>query len=305
MTEETDLLQMAFDLLPFDLYVVDMETLDIIFVNRHLRDALGQLEDRPCWETLYRLEAPCSHCRVPALLRRYASTPLHTETYEFYNEARETWFHLTERAMRWPDGRLVKYSFAVDISQLKSAQNSLVEAHARLALHAREIREISITDHLTGAFTRRHLDAVLATEISRAARSGHDLAVVLCDIDRFKSVNDRFGHAAGDRLLVEFVKLLKGSIRKMDILGRWGGEEFLVVLPDIDLAGAVAAAEKLRGAVAAGEFDGIGRCSASFGVAVLRPGETAEHLVERADRGLYAAKAGGRNRVDAGPTDLS
>lgn len=299
MKDGTALLKNAFDLIPFDIYVVDAETLDVVFINQHLRDTLGVTDGQPCWQAIYGQDGPCIHCRVPALMQQCDQAPTSEEAFEHYHEGRETWFHLTEKCMRWPDGRMVKYSFAVDISQLKVAQNSLAEAHAQLALHARKVEEISITDHLTGAFTRRHLDEVLATEISRASRSGHGFGVLLCDLDRFKNVNDQYGHRAGDKLLVQTVALLKKMIRKIDVPGRWGGEEFLVVVPEIsDLDHGLAAAEKLRAAIEAEDFGPVGPRTASFGVAIYHPGDTAEQLVERADQALYRAKAGGRNRVE-------
>ncbi len=299
MRDASDPLKTAFDLIPFDIYVVDAESLDVVFVNQHLREALGDTAGQACWQAIYGQDGPCLHCRIPDLMKRHRDMPNPEEAFEHYHEGRETWLHLTEKYMRWPDGRMVKYSFAVDISQLKVAQNSLAEAHAQLALHAREVKEISITDHLTGAFTRRHLDEVLATEISRAGRSGHCFAVLLCDLDRFKSVNDQFGHRAGDKVLVQTVALLRKMIRKIDVPGRWGGEEFMVVLPEIgDLGHGLAAAEKLRAAFEAEDFGAVGPRTASFGVAVYSPGETAEQLVERADQALYRAKAAGRNRVE-------
>jgi diguanylate cyclase (GGDEF)-like protein len=299
--DSSDLLKTAFDLIPFDIYVVDVETLDIVYINQHMREALGQPDQgHPCWQTVYHQEGPCLHCKIPSLRERLAATPTHAEIFEHYHEGRETWFHLTEKCMRWPDGRMVKYSFAVNISQLKVAQNSLAEAHAQLSLHAREVKAISITDHLTGVYTRRHLDEVLATEISRASRSGHSFGVMLCDLDRFKSVNDQFGHRTGDKLLIQTVALIRKIIRKIDVPGRWGGEEFLVVLPELgDLAGARAAAEKLRAAIEAENFGEVGPRTASFGVAIHQAGETAEQLVDRADQALYRAKAGGRNRVES------
>jgi len=295
----TALLKTALDLIPFDIYVVDVESLEVVYINQHLREALGETAGQPCWQAIYGQDGPCLHCRVAMLMKRDQEVPTPEEAFEHYHEGRETWFHLTEKCMRWPDGRMVKYSFSVDISQLKVAQNSLAEAHAQLALHARAVKEISITDHLTGAFTRRHLDEVLATEISRASRSGHSFGVLLCDLDRFKSVNDQYGHRAGDRLLIQTVALLKKMIRKIDVPGRWGGEEFMVVVPEIsDLQHGLAAAEKLRAAIEAENFGEVGRRTASFGVAIYQAGETAEQLVERADQALYRAKAGGRNRVE-------
>jgi diguanylate cyclase (GGDEF)-like protein len=120
--------------------------------------------------------------------------------------------------------------------------------------------------------------------------------VILLDIDRFKEINDKYGHAKGDRVLKATADLLRKTIRNADSAGRWGGEEFLVVCPETDLAGAGALAEKLRMAFADTQFpEGIHR-TASFGVAVFQ-GEGVEELVGRADDALYAAKEAGRNRV--------
>ena len=299
MRDDTAPLKTAFDLIPFDIYVVDAESLEVVFVNQHLREALGDITGQACWQAIYGQDGPCLHCRIPELKKRHGEDPNPEAAFEHYHDGRETWLHLTEKYMRWPDGRMVKYSFAVDISPLKVTQNSLAEAHAQLALHARAVKEISITDHLTGAFTRRHLDEVLATEVHRAGRSGHGFAVLLCDLDRFKSVNDQFGHRAGDKVLIQTVALLKRMIRKIDVPGRWGGEEFMVVLPEIrDLNHAIGTAEKLRAALESEDFGEVGPRTVSFGVAVYQPGETAEQLVERADQALYRAKAGGRNRVE-------
>jgi len=296
--DQSALLKSAFDLIPFDIYVVDAATLDIVFVNQQLRDAIGPAERRPCWDTVYGQSAQCGHCRIPALVARGHETPAPTEIHEYHHEARGLWFQLTEKLMRWPDGRLVKYCIGADISSLKDVQNSLAEAHAQLARHAKEIEEISITDHLTGAYTRRRLDEALAAEISRASRSGHGFAVVMCDLDKFKAVNDQFGHRAGDKVLIETVAAMKGLIRRIDVLGRWGGEEFLVILPSVDLRGGQAVAEKLRAAIENHGFGEVGKRTASFGVAVHKPDETAEQLVERADQALYRAKEHGRNRVE-------
>lgn len=286
MRDEDAPLKTAFDLLPFDVYVVDAKTNELVFVNRHLRDTIGGAEDDRLFEA------------IGPLLQAGSRNDPAGEAFDFYDEARETWLYVTEKVMRWSDGRMVKASFALDINPLKCAQNSLVEAHAELAIHNRQIKTISITDHLTGAFTRRHLDEVLETEISRAARSGHGFAVALCDLDKFKSVNDTFGHGAGDRLLIEMVQLVRAQIRKIDVLGRWGGEEFILVFPEIDLQGARAAAEKIRAAIAAFDFGQVGPRTASFGLAEYRTGETVRQLIDRADKALYRAKSGGRNRVE-------
>ena len=152
-------------------------------------------------------------------------------------------------------------------------------------------------DALTGLANRRALEEILAAEISRAQRFKHELAVVLLDLDRFKEINDSSGHAAGDVMLRAVSRLLISLARQGDTVVRWGGEEFVVVLPETDLAGAQRFAERLRRTIeahAVGEM----KTSASCGVATMLPEDTVEELLGAADRALYQAKANGRNRTE-------
>jgi diguanylate cyclase (GGDEF)-like protein/PAS domain S-box-containing protein len=163
-----------------------------------------------------------------------------------------------------------------------------------------ELKALATVDPLTGAFNRRQGDALLAAEFARRSRDGRDFAVLLLDIDHFKAVNDQFGHAVGDAVLCALVRESQKNLRTVDMLIRWGGEEFLFVLPNADRDAAIVAAERIRAALAATEIVGLGRATlhitVSIGVAVPvtdRPGD----LIHRADLALYAAKAAGRNRV--------
>jgi two-component system, cell cycle response regulator len=197
-----------------------------------------------------------------------------------------------------------------DPKQFDSAGSGLVGAltgHLALVLdNARleqRLRELSIRDGLTRQLNHRATYDRLAEEIERARRYGHPLSVILCDLDDFKRVNDTRGHLVGDAVLREGALALRRSLRGSDLLGRYGGEEFLAVLPEVDLDSARLAAERLRRALAEHPIQipgGEVKVTASFGVAELSeiPGRTtADHLVSLADRRLYEAKAGGRNRV--------
>jgi diguanylate cyclase (GGDEF)-like protein len=141
-------------------------------------------------------------------------------------------------------------------------------------------------------------EEILAAEISRAHRFTHQLAVVLLDLDRFKEINDSFGHAAGDVMLHAVSRLLTSLARQGDTVARWGGEEFVVVLPETDLAGAQRFAERLRRTIeahAVGEM----KTSASCGVATMLPEDSVEELLGAADQALYQAKSNGRNRTES------
>jgi diguanylate cyclase (GGDEF)-like protein len=177
---------------------------------------------------------------------------------------------------------------------------ALVLDNARLA---QRLHELSSHDGLTRQLNHRATYDRLTEELARAGRYQHPLSVILCDFDDFKRINDTYGHQAGDAVLREGAAALRGCLRASDLLGRYGGEEFLVVLPEVDLESGRLAAERLRRALAESPLPVPGgevRVTASFGVAEMSeiPGKpTADLLVSLADRRLYEAKAAGRNRV--------
>ncbi len=170
---------------------------------------------------------------------------------------------------------------------------------SRLTAANQALTELAVTDQLTGAHNRLKFNEVMTQEIHRAKRYDTPLSVIMFDIDHFKRVNDEHGHAAGDAMLRELTDRVRRSIRRVDWLFRYGGEEFVVAAPHTPLARAVPLAEKLRALVAATPFPGAIHGSISLGVAQARPGETVESLMGRVDAALYAAKNSGRNRVVA------
>lgn len=162
------------------------------------------------------------------------------------------------------------------------------------------LRRLSTTDGLTGLFNRRHLDETLATEMERALRYNSPLSIMMFDVDHFKRFNDEHGHDQGDRVLQALAQSLQEHVRKVDMPCRYGGEEFLAILPGTDQAGAIIVAERLRHSIEQMTVDGL-RVTISVGVATIpaldvrRP----ELLIEAADRALYRAKRAGRNQVIA------
>jgi two-component system, cell cycle response regulator len=173
--------------------------------------------------------------------------------------------------------------------------------HDELARRNAELEELARTDVLTGLANRRHADEVLRATIASARRHHRTLCAVLVDVDRFKTINDAHGHAAGDAVLREIAARLTDGLREEDVAARWGGEEFLLLLPDSPDASIVC--ERLRTAISGRPVNVHGllelKVSASFGWAPWTGDETGEALVGRADVALYAAKNGGRDRVVA------
>lgn len=160
-----------------------------------------------------------------------------------------------------------------------------------------EIISLSQTDKLTQLYNRSKLDDLLECEFRRSNRIGLPFAVILLDVDHFKKVNDQFGHQAGDAILIQMADIFRSCIRSTDSVGRWGGEEFLFVLPDTDEAGALRLAEKIRMRISETTFVNPEQVTASMGVSVYRGTGTLTAVIARADDAMYAAKKAGRNQV--------
>jgi two-component system cell cycle response regulator len=173
----------------------------------------------------------------------------------------------------------------------------------RLRSNLRDGLRLAMVDPLTGLFNRRYATRHLEAFAARARQSGRPFAALILDLDRFKAVNDRHGHDAGDEVLQEFARRLKDSVRSVDLVARLGGEEFLVAMPDVSAAVAAQVAERIRAAVETPDFrvrrgSARLRVTVSIGVALSHPGgEDALDPIRRADEALYASKNGGRNRV--------
>ncbi|NMF95885.2 GGDEF domain-containing protein [Aromatoleum toluolicum] len=163
---------------------------------------------------------------------------------------------------------------------------------------SKELRRLSTTDALTGLYNRRHMEYVLTTEHSRSARTKAPFAVLMFDIDHFKKFNDTYGHEQGDRVLQAVARTFRDSLRKYDTPCRYGGEEFIGILPQTNLDGGMAVAERLRCEVENLVVDGL-KVTISIGVSAYADTgtESVDQLIHAADQALYRSKAGGRNCV--------
>ena len=160
-----------------------------------------------------------------------------------------------------------------------------------------ELERLAITDPLTGAWNRRKGEEILSSDLKEAHRYGPALSVLIIDVDRFKTINDNLGHQVGDRVLIELNRRLADNLRSSDVLVRWGGDEFVIVMRHGVIEDALALAEKLRGLVADAPFDGVGAVTVSVGAAQLQKSDDQTAWLRRADQALYEAKSAGRNTV--------
>ena len=177
-----------------------------------------------------------------------------------------------------------------DITQRKRYEQEL-------DLTNQQLNTLASTDSLTGVWNRHQLHLMIQQLISTSSITGESVAMILCDIDHFKQVNDRYGHNVGDKVLVEFCQRAQRCLRGNDRFGRWGGEEFLILVPQTSASGAAVLAEKMREAIADEPFDQVGSVTASFGVAQRKPNESFSTWFQRLDSLLYNAKAAGRDLV--------
>lgn len=214
-----------------------------------------------------------------------------------------------------PSGEVTHFiAIKQDVTERRRNEEALATAHAKLGEYVveieslnRRLREQSIRDPLTGLHNRRFFEETATRDAARAARKHEPLALVMLDIDHFKAVNDGHGHTVGDLALRHIANLLRGSVRASDLICRFGGEEFVAVIPGASHEAATEAAEQWRRAIEASPIDlGNGaalRCTVSAGIAVFRPGsgEQLESVLRRADDALYEAKRLGRNRVVVDP----
>ncbi|MCY6369359.1 sensor domain-containing diguanylate cyclase [Clostridium ganghwense] len=161
-----------------------------------------------------------------------------------------------------------------------------------------ELKKLSETDNLTTIYNRMMLDKILLNQKKSYDLYKEKCSIIILDIDHFKRMNDTYGHNVGDKVLYEIANLLKSNIGKTDVVGRWGGEEFLIICKHTDLCKAILLAQYLRKKIEGYSFTGVGNLTASFGVSEFCDGITIEQVIDKADKALYEAKTGGRNRVN-------
>lgn len=220
-------------------------------------------------------------------------------------------YSLQGHVYRWQQGRLlVAAEYDVEGLEMLGAtvmrlnenlaetQRQLLRANRELKRNEAIIQELIHTDPLTGIGNRRRFDDALAIEVERSRRYNHPLCLLITDLDHFKDVNDHYGHTLGDEVLKRFAGLLREHCRQSDLVTRFGGEEFMVLLPDTPLENTVACVERIRCKLESQPLvEQVGRVTASFGVAMRAAEEDGASLMRRADQALYRSKNEGRNRI--------
>jgi diguanylate cyclase (GGDEF)-like protein/PAS domain S-box-containing protein len=291
----------------------------ITYVSPAIEYVRGLTPQEAMSQPLAQIHPPASAARSAAYFTAFAVAvaagrvpePFHGELEYYRADGSTVWCEVQCFPVVGPDGRVAELlGVSRDISerrryeeQLRAAKEDLEMANAGLERANRELARLALQDSLTGVCNRRHFDELALQAIARARRYQHDLAMLMIDVDHFKAINDSGGHLAGDQVLVALCARLQGRLRVTDTLARWGGEEFVVLVPEAGTAAAVELADALRTLVAAEPLAGF-PVTVSIGVAGLRAGESLDALLARADDAMYVAKEL-RNSVSLGNADLA
>ncbi len=298
MLNEVKVFETFFEIIPFGVTVVDINNFELIYLNEIAKTMFNAEPGQQCFSAIKRTTSPCLDCKRSVLVDDHDLPNNTRATYEIFNEIDDRWYQCHSKIISWPDGRTVMYNLFVDIMNLKETQNNLAEAHAMLAIKNKELEAIAATDRLTGLYNRLKLDSVFNSALRYCKRYNRPLVVIMLDIDKFKSINDTFGHQVGDTTLKELALILGKNLRQTDTVGRWGGEEFLIICPETDISQATFAAQKLRSAIAEHNFPTVKHITCSFGISQYQNADAEDDIIKRADEALYAAKRNGRNRVE-------
>ena len=260
--------------LPFPTVIIN-SSYEVILVNEEAEKAFGEDGTR-CYELTHGIDRPCwevfgeNYCPIKNL-------ECSNRSYAFHE-------HDTKNCHLLVGSRLDE-----DLYMEMYIDRYIGEI-------IRELKFLADFDSLTGIYNRRKIEDVLMFELERAKRYGKPLSILFIDIDNFKDINDTYGHRKGDQVLRRVASLIRQELRSTDYVGRFGGEEFLVILPETRPEEAVKVAERIRRVIERADFGGV-KVTVSVGVTGYAEGESCSEIIERVDRAMYKAKMNGKNRV--------
>jgi diguanylate cyclase (GGDEF)-like protein len=303
--KENKLFEALLDVIPFAAYAVDIETYEVVYANKLMGEKMFAPRESFCWKKIFGQEEVCSWCTIPQLKQRKAVYKSEKLVTSFFDEATDCWLQSYDELVKWPDGRTVKYSIAVDITEQKEIQANMIKTHTKLAMQSKKLKEANAKleymakkDYLTGVNNRGNFFNLL-----NETWDSIDLPIYIAmlDIDKFKNLNDTYGHKVGDAALKQFTKTIENNLDESDLFGRIGGEEFALVIYSNIEQDVVEKIEKIRKDVEAiiiNENDQTISFTVSIGLVKKEGNETIDITLDRADQELYKAKDGGRNRLN-------
>lgn len=307
MMQENKLFEALLDVIPFAAYAVDVNTYEVVYANKLMSENMYAPREEFCWKKIFGQEEVCSWCTVEELKKREAVYKSEKLVNHFFDEVTDSWLQIYDELVRWPDGRTVKYSITVDITEQKEIQAAMITTHTKLAMQSKKLKEandklefMAKKDFLT-AINNRGNFFVLGEELFEKEKpQEYFLYVAMFDLDKFKLLNDTYSHKVGDLALQAFTKTVEKHLDENDIFGRLGGEEFALVLESSCHDKTIEKIEKIRKDVEKILIEHNEKkihFTVSIGLVKKEENETLDMTLERADKELYDAKETGRNQL--------
>jgi diguanylate cyclase (GGDEF)-like protein len=308
MMQENRLFEALLDVIPFAAYAVDVETYEVVYANKMMSESLFAPREEFCWKKVFGQEEICAWCQVPSLKQRSKQYKNDKLISSFFDEATDKWFQAFDELISWPDGRTVKYTILVDISEQKEIQASMIKTHAKLAIQSKKLQQankklkyLSEKDYLTGIDNRRSYFKKGIELFEAPLEEPYELYVSMLDLDKFKNINDTFGHNIGDDVLKEFTKIIENQLDENDIFARLGGEEFSIILVSDNKDDVITKFETIKNRVKNIDLKVDGKpleISVSIGFDKRHEEDKSlDMILERVDGYLYDAKNEGRDRL--------
>ena len=305
--KENKLFEALLDVIPFAAYAVDIETYEVVYANKMMMESMYAPREKNCWKKVFGQEDICSWCTIPELKQRKAIYQSEKLVSTFFDEVTDQWLQSYDELVKWPDGRTVRYSIAVDITEQKEIQATMIKTHAKLAIKSKKLQEankklefMATKDFLTGINNRGHFFNLVNKIWDTELCENKYIFVAMLDLDKFKSINDTYGHKTGDDILKIFTKNIEKYLDEDDIFGRIGGEEFALVLPSNNETDSLNKLENIRKSteelIVSSNSKDI-TFTVSIGVVEKTDDVSIDVLLDDADKKLYEAKIAGRNKI--------
>ena len=301
----------------FAVSVIDLSNYEILYANQAMKNIMYDMTAKNCWEAIHGQDKPCMWCKAPMLVSELKPSLHHSQStidkgysiYENFNEVANKWYQLQEKVVKLKDSREVLISFALDISLQKEAQSKLIDTHVKLTKQTEALREAQTKlkeqanrDPLTNMYNRRYFADISKKIIAISKRTKEPLSVMMIDIDKFKNINDTYGHAVGDEVIKLLSNRLESLIRESDVVARFGGEEFAIILPNADGVNAMDMAQRIRKDIEDISYPLESKAikfTVSIGIDTFNheKDDSIDTSLNRADKALYISKSDGRNQV--------
>ncbi|MFH0771435.1 MAG: diguanylate cyclase [Candidatus Omnitrophota bacterium] len=286
-----------FDSIDIPIHICDPEVYEILYLNKAAKDAFASARGGKCYKIFRGIQSPCPFCVNKRVFGEKSDEPYIWETQ---NPKNKRWYHCVNKSIPWFGDRAARFDMSVDITEQKLAQEKLEKLNKELLKTNRIFKQLALRDSHTGLSNHRRLKESVESEFIRAKKCGHNLSVIMLDIDYFKSINDVYSHEFGDLIIKQLARQLKKLVKKYDIAGRFGGEEFVIICPETDRSDALNLAQRILGHINMYSFgDKIHSVKLKLSLAVASYPEdkiaAGMELINLADRILNKVKEYGGN----------